>query len=163
MTNKKVTYPKPMSFGAIVFWTGLFAGVFWSLIGVIADLLGFTDIPVRVLIESWNVGDWKKDWIGTLISIILIGVLSIGAAFIYSSTLKRLKGIWTGIVYGVILFLLVFFVLNPFFPGIAPIDKLSRNTIITSICLYIDYGIFIGYTISYEYTIKKAANEEPAT
>jgi hypothetical protein len=161
--QKKPKYPQPMSIPAAVFWTGFFGGVFWSTMGFFAYYFHFTKIHPNVVLVSWVVGDWKRGWQGTIISIIIIGFLSVGAAFIYYAFLKRFNGIWPGILYGFVIFLVVFFVFNPFLPSMGPVNKLNTNTIITSICLYIIYGLFIGYSISYEYSTRKMAKEEQAT
>jgi hypothetical protein len=161
--EKKSHYPKSMSIITLVFWTGLFGGMFWSAIGYLAYWFSFTEIHPNVILEPWAVGDWKKEWLGTVISIILIGIFSVGAAFLYYAVLKRFNGIWPGIGYGIVIFLLVFFVLNPLFPGIGPFTELSRDTIITSLCLYIIYGLFVGYSISYEYQNQRLVLEETDT
>jgi hypothetical protein len=161
--QKKINYPKPMSFLALVFWTGLFGGVFWGTIGYLAYIFSFTEIRPNVILEPWALGYWRNDWLGTVISLILIGMFSVVAAFVYYAALKSLKGIWVGLGYGLILFLLVFFVLNPLFPGIKPFLDLSRDTIITSICLYMLYGMFIGYSINYEYQNNNAQGKEATT
>ncbi|MBT2698287.1 hypothetical protein J7E79_12790 [Bacillus sp. ISL-40] len=149
--KKLGNYPKPMSFSVMVFWTGLFGGLFWGLIGCIASYLSFTEIRPNVILEPWALGHWKYEWLGTVISIILIGICSVVAAFIYYAVLRKFTGFWFGLGYGIVLFLVVFFILNPLFPGIKPFFDLKRDTIITSICIYIVYGIFIGYSINYEY------------
>jgi uncharacterized membrane protein YagU involved in acid resistance len=161
--QKETNYPRPMSFSVMVFWIGLFGGVFWGFIGYLAYIFNFTEIRPNVILEPWALGYWKNEWLGTMISIILIGIFSIVAAFIYYAFLKRFKGMWFGFGYGIVLFLLVFFVLNPLFPGMKSFFDLSRDTIITSICLYIVYGIFIGYSINYEYQINNAQEKEAAT
>lgn len=161
--QESVNYPKPMSFLAMVFWTGLFGGIFWGTVGFFAYYFNFTEIRPNVILEPWALGDWKKGWLGTVISIILLGVFSVVAAFIYYAGLKKFKGFWFGIGYGIVLFLLVFFILNPLFPGIKPFNDLNRDTIITSICLYILYGIFIGYSINYEYQINNVQEKEAST
>ncbi|MDR6998710.1 YqhR family membrane protein [Neobacillus niacini] len=149
--RKEKTYPKPMSFPVMVFWTGLIGGLFWSTIGWLAYYFSFTEIRPNVILEPWAFGSWKYGWIGTLISIILLGVISVVAAFIYYAALRKFTGFWVGLGYGIVLFLLVFFVLNPLFPSIDPLVDLNRDTLISSVCLYIVYGIFIGYSINYEY------------
>lgn len=141
---------KPMSFISMVIITGLFGGILWSAIGLLAYLFSFTEVHPRVILEPWTIGEWKKGWLGTVISLAIIGVISIGVAFVYYAVLKKFKSIWIGIGYGAALFLLVFIVLNPIFPSIKPFGELGRNTIITTVCLYILYGVFIGYSISYE-------------
>jgi Conserved membrane protein YqhR len=161
--QKKTDYPKSMPFLAMVFWTGLFGGLFWGTLGFFAYFLNFTEISPNVILEPWALGNWKHGWLGTLISIIIMGIFSVPAAFIYYAVLKRFKGIWVGLGFGIVLFLLVFFVLNPLFPGMKPFFDLSLDTIITSLCLYIVYGIFIGYSINYEYQNNKVEDKEAAT
>ena len=141
---------KPFSFIGTVVVTGLVGGIFWSAIAFLAYFLNFTEIHPNVIIEPWTIGKWKEGWLGTVFSILLMGGLAILAALLYYVSLRRFKGMWIGIVYGIVLFLLVFFVLNPIFPGINPFVELKRNTIVTSICLYILFGVFVGYSISYE-------------
>ncbi|HEY2421024.1 MAG TPA: YqhR family membrane protein [Neobacillus sp.] len=162
-TEEKAEYPKPMSFLTLVFWTGLFGGIFWGTIGYFAYLFSFSEIRPNVILEPWALGYWKNESLGTVISIILLGVFSIVAAFIYYAILKKFKGIWIGLGYGLVLFFLVFFVLNPLFPGIKPFANLSRDTIITSICLYMVYGLFIGYSINYEYQNNIEQKKETST
>lgn len=146
---------KPMSFMSMVVITGLFGGVFWSSIGLLAHYFSFTTIHPRVILEPWAIGDWKDGWLGTLISLGIIGLISIGVAFLYYILLRKLKSIWVGAAFGLALFALVLFVLNPIFPGIEPLRDLGRNTLITSGCLYLLYGVFIGFSISYEETEQK--------
>ncbi|EIJ78831.1 hypothetical protein PB1_14774 [Bacillus methanolicus PB1] len=141
---------KPMSFIAMVVWTGLIGGILMSSIAYLAYVFNFTEIHPNVILDPWVNGNWKKGWLGTVISIILIGIVSIGAALIYYAALRKFKSIWAGAVYGIILFLLVFFVLNPIFPGISSFGELKRDTVITSVCFYILFGVFVGYSISYE-------------
>lgn len=158
-------HEKPMSLMAMTVITGLFGGIFWSSIGYLAYVFNFTEIRPNVILEPWTIGTWKEEWLGTVVSIVLIGLLSIGAALIYYFTLKKFTRLYIGIGYGLVLFLLVFFVLNPIFPGIEPFTKLERNTIVTSICLYILFGVFVGYSISYEACeiskMKDAKQKEP--
>lgn len=157
---------KPLSFMAMVVTIGFVGGVFWSSLAYLAYVLNFTEIRPSVIIEPWTIGAWKEEWLGTVISIILLGVVSIGVAILYYVTLRKFGSMWVGIGYGIALFLLVFFVLNPIFPGIQPFNDLKKMTVITSICFYILYGVFIGYSISYEESeirnSEKKENEVPS-
>jgi len=148
--DKKQQHEKPMSFIALVIWTGMVGGILWSAIGHLAYYLNFTEIPIYILLEPWALGGWKRGWLGTVISIIVLGFLSTGAAFAYYLALRKFKKIYIGIGFGLALFAFVFIVLNPIFPSMDPFLKLSRDTLITSACLYVLYGVFVGYTISYE-------------
>lgn len=154
---------KPMSFMMMTVLTGLIGGILWSGVGYLTHVFNFTEIPANTILEPWTIGEWKDGWLGIMISILLMGVISIVAALIYYAVLKRFNSIWIGIGYGIVLFLLVFLVLNPIFPGIPPFGELKRNTIITSLCLYILYGVFVGYSISYENSeIKKQKQKAEA-
>lgn len=141
---------EPMSFIAMVIITGLFGGIFWSGLAYFAYLFHFTEIRPNIILEPWLIGNWKNGWLGTVISIIFIGLFSIVASLIYFFILRKFKSQWIGALYGILLFIIVFFVLNPIFPGMEPFGRLSRTTIVTSICFYILYGTFIGYSISFE-------------
>lgn len=151
---------KPMSFISMVIITGLVGGVFWSSLALLAYAINLTDIRPNIILEPWAIGDWKKGWIGTVFSILAIGILSIGASLIYYALLRKLKSMWIGIAYGILLFVLVFYVLNPIFPGIKPFWDLSRNTLVTSACFYILFGVFVGYSISFEESERKAREQD---
>jgi hypothetical protein len=160
---QKKNYPKPMSFVTMVFWTGLFGGIFWGLIGLLAYYFNFTEIRPNVILEPWALGNWKNEWLGTVISLVLLGILSVAMAFAYYLALKKFNGILFGLGFGIVLFLIVFVVLNPIFPSIKPFLKLGINTFVTTICLYLIYGLFIGYSINYEYQNNKFEEEETAS
>ena len=157
--NGKEQVSANAGFGKQILLTGLWGGLFWSFIGQIGYYFHFTKIPPRVILEPWALGPWKNQWTGTVISIILLAVLSIGIAFIYAAALKKAGGLLSGIGYGIFLFLLVFLLLNPMFPGISPYRDLDRNTLVTSICLFVLYGVFIGYSISWEYKNEQSEGE----
>ena len=147
-------HAKPLSPIMTSIITGFFGGVFWGAVGLMAYYFNFTKIRPNNILEPWAVGDWKTSWIGTVISLLLIGVLGIVAALLYYFTLKKFQNIWVSFGYGIVLFAIVFFLLNPLFPNLDPITELDRNTIITMLCLYVLFGVFVGYSISYEYNEK---------
>ena len=157
---------RPMSFIALVIWTGMFGGIFWSLFGYIGYVFNFTEIRPNIILEPWAIGSWKYGWLGTVISIMAIGFFSTIAAFGYYLVLRKFKTIYIGMGFGIALFICVFLILNPIFPSMAPFLELKRDTLITSACLYILYGVFVGYTISYEESeiqLKKWKDSKPAT
>jgi len=139
-----------MSFIALVIWTGMIGGIFWAGLGYIAYLFDFVEFSPSIILEPWAIGEWKKGWLGTVISLILIGFISTLVAFGYYLVLRKFKSIYISIAFGIVIFFCVYIILNPIFPSMAPFLKLKMDTIITSVCLYILYGVFVGYTISYE-------------
>lgn len=142
---------KPMSLMMVTISTGFVGGVFWSLLGYLAYTFHFTELKPTMILDPWTVGEWKGGWIGVVLSLLIMGLIGISAALIYYFTLKNAQSIWISALYGFILFLIVFFLLNPLFPSLNPVNELKRDTIITTVCLYILFGVFVGYSISYEY------------
>ncbi|MDQ7723686.1 hypothetical protein FPQ02_03055 [Bacillus halotolerans] len=141
----------PVPMGGRVAATGFCGGVLWSFVGYIAYLFHFSEISPNMILQPFVLGEWKKHGLGTIISIIVIGIISIGGAFLYYLLLKRLKTMWPGMLYGLLLWLLVFFVFNPIFQDVRAVTELKSDTIITTICIYLLYGLFVGYSISFEY------------
>jgi preprotein translocase subunit SecG len=141
---------QPMALWMKAAITGFVGGVFWSLLGYLAHFFHFTELSPNMILLPWNIGDWKYGKTGNYLAIFLIGVLSIAVALLYYVLLRKIKSMWAGVGYGIALWVIVFYVLNPFLPGLRSVSQLERNTVITTICLYILYGLFIGYSISFE-------------
>ncbi len=129
---------------------GLFGGVFWSLLSYFTYVFNFTELSPNLILKPWILGDWKNRVLGQFIGIFVIGIISIGVALLYYALLKKFQSIWVGAGFGIALWLLVFYVFNPIFPDIKTVAELERNTVITTLCFYILYGVFIGYSISFE-------------
>lgn len=132
--------------------TGLIGGLFWSMIGMISFYFNFVEIPIRAyVLNPWTRADWTTGWIGHIVSILLVAILSMGVAIIYYGILRKRNTMWVGVWFGIVLWLIVFLLLNPLFSNIPSFDELTYDTIVTSLALYILYGVFIGYSISFDY------------
>ncbi|WP_328588704.1 MULTISPECIES: YqhR family membrane protein [Bacillaceae] len=149
-----------MSFNSTVALIGFFGGLIWSVLGYIAFYLNFTRVGPALALMPWALGDWKNGWMGQLVGIGFIAVVSIAVAFIYRMIFAKVNKPWPGIIYGLVLWILIFGLFNPMFPGLKPLTQLDLNTIITNICLYVVYGLFIGYSISYEYNERQVQEGE---
>ncbi|MDA3131123.1 YqhR family membrane protein [Aliibacillus thermotolerans] len=130
---------------------GFFGGFIWSMVGYALFYLNFTSVGPALALDPWALPDWKKTYIGHLVGIIFLSILSIGVAFLYRYTLQKLSSIWPGVIFGVVLWGIVFYFFHPIFPSLKPVTELDADTIITTLSLYILYGVFIGYSISFEY------------
>jgi hypothetical protein len=108
---------RPMSLLMKAVITGFVGGVFWSLLGYLAYFFHFTEISPNMILIPWVIGDWKYGKLGNYIAIFLIGLLSILVALIYYVALKQIRGMWGGILYGVVLWIIVFYGLNPLLPN----------------------------------------------
>lgn len=142
---------QPLTFTSKVVTIGIVGGVFWSLIGYLTYLFKFTKVPPSLILSPWALGEWKNEQLGQWIGILAIGLVSILVAFLYKVTLVKINNMLAGIGYGVVLWVIVFYLLNPMFPELPSIMKLDKNSLITTLCLYLLYGVFIGYSISFEY------------
>ncbi|QWC21637.1 hypothetical protein KJK41_15075 [Bacillus haikouensis] len=141
---------KPMSFIGMVMLTGFIGGLIWSSIAYLCYYFSFTKLEPNIIFEPWAVGDWRERWIGIILSILAYGIISIGVALVYYGALRKFKSMWVGAGYGIVLFFTVFLLLRPLFPSIKSFAAIDYHTLITSLCIYILYGVFIGYSISYE-------------
>lgn len=132
--------------------TGFIGGLIWSMFGRLMAYFNFTEVgPTSFMLRSWLDAKWTDDWLGDVIAIVMIGVLSIVVAIVYYGLLKKMGSMWVGALFGIVLWGIVFFVLQPIFPNIPPLEEFNKNTIICSLCLFLLYGTFIGYSISYDY------------
>ncbi|MTH52369.1 hypothetical protein GKZ89_03045 [Bacillus mangrovi] len=130
---------------------GFAGGLFWSAMGFIAFYFKLTEISPNMILQPVSAGGWKDGMWGSAASLLIISFLSIGAAFVYYALLKKFHSIWAGILYGIGLWAAVFFLAVPLFPVLKSAAELSSDTTVTVLCLYILYGTFIGYSISYDY------------
>lgn len=141
---------EPMSFFMKVMLTGFFGGIIWSLLGYFSYIFHFTTISPNIVLTPFALGDWKYEPLGQFVGVFIIGSIGVVVALLYYATLKNAKSIWVSIFYGVALWGVVFYLLNPMFPDLESVEKLDMNTNITNLCLYILFGVFVGYTISFD-------------
>ncbi|WP_025948972.1 YqhR family membrane protein [Geobacillus thermocatenulatus] len=141
---------RPMTLIQKTIIIGFVGGVFWSLIGYLSYFFHFSEISPNMILIPWVAEDWKYGKAGNYAAIVLIGIISIAAALLYYAFLRKIAGMWAGMVYGVVLWMVVFYLFNPLFPNVQPVADLETNTIVTTLCLYILYGVFVGYSISFE-------------
>lgn len=155
MTKSKVYGKKQaeeiMSFNTYVALVGFFGGLIWSIVGYIAFYLNFVNVGPALALMPWALADWKNGWVGQLVGIGFISVVSIAAAFLYRIFLAKFYYPWPGMIFGIAIWLGVFWLFNPMFPGLKSFLQLDINTLITTGCLYLIWGLFIGYSVSFEY------------
>ena len=143
---------QPMTFLGRSLLTGFIGGIFWSLIGLFMYYFNFAEIsPKFLLVTSWTKASWTNGWLGNLVTVILAGILSIVIAYVYLLLFKKINTMWMGVIYGVLLWVIIFYVAQPMFANIPTITSLHSHTIISTLSLFLLYGTFIGYSISYDY------------
>ncbi|MBB6454238.1 hypothetical protein HNQ94_002713 [Salirhabdus euzebyi] len=145
-------HKKPMSLFHKAILTGFVGGVFWSGLASLAYYFNFMEVShASFILRSFFNGTWTQGLLGEVISMVIVGVLSIGTALVYYLFFKKRGGMLPGILFGSVLWIAFMYFLNPMFEAVPLFSDLKMDTVITSICLYVLYGTFIGYSISYEY------------
>ena len=138
--------------------TGFMGGAFWSLVGILMYYFNFMEVSIKsVVLQSWTKAAWTDGWIGNIATIFLAGIFSIGVAIIYYLLFKKYNSMWAGFGFGVAIWFILFYLLYPLFSHIPPLNELSDKTIISSLSIFILYGAFIGYSISFDYNDNRVA------
>ncbi|BAM47292.1 YqhR family membrane protein [Amphibacillus xylanus] len=132
--------------------TGFFAGIIWPTLWAILNYFNFTELsPSSFVLELVFDAKWISRWYGQIISILFLSLMSILVAYIYYWLFRKLTGILPGIIYGVVLWLLLILISSSLFVHIPSLNEQNVNTIVTMLALFILYGVFVGYTISYDF------------
>lgn len=133
-------------------FTGFVGGFLFSLLGTIVYYFNFVEVsPKAMLLRSWLRVPWTDRWPGDVLSWFIAGALSSIAAFVYFAVLRKIGSMWAGVAYGAVLWAAVFFLAVPLLHNIPSIGELSIDSIVTSLSLYVLYGTFVGFSISYDY------------
>jgi hypothetical protein len=145
---------KPTRIGVYLFSLGFFGGLFSTVLAYIAHFFKFIPFGPGILLQAlpgYSTTGWMRGPIGHLIGIILISLLAVLGAYLYYKLMKRMNTIWAGLWYGFALWVVIFMGLNQIIPGVKKVGELGWNANITLVCIFLFYGIFVGYSISYEY------------
>ncbi|WP_416827188.1 YqhR family membrane protein [Ectobacillus polymachus] len=148
------------SFAGQIVKIGLFGGLFWGFVWYFFYIFSFTDIGPNYFLLPLAFGEWKKEWIGQLIGICIMSILSIGTAALFGSLFKRFQGILPGIVYGMVWWCMLFFGVSMFSPVIKHVWEFPKETIVTTVCIFIIYGVFIAYSVSFEASMQNLVSRK---
>ncbi|PGS48504.1 YqhR family membrane protein [Bacillus sp. AFS041924] len=135
---------------------GFFGGVFWSTVLLVLSYFDFTQIGPNFVLERIKLGKWANGNIENLISIFGLGIISIFVAFIFYFIGRRTRGVLPGIFFGMLIWVIVFVVLGKIAFDLKAIKDYSSDTTVTTICLFILYGTFIAYSVSFAFQEQKA-------
>ncbi|WP_213617816.1 YqhR family membrane protein [Paenibacillus sp. J22TS3] len=131
---------------------GFFAGLIWGGIHGVFYFMRFTKIIPGFLAEPFFKHAYLKTMPGYFIGWLFFIIFSILAALIYTMFLRKLKGPWPGLVYGALWWAVLFLLAGPALHMTPPFRQLNFNTHFSEFCLYLLWGLFIGYTAAMEYT-----------
>lgn len=138
---------------------GFFAGLIWGSIRWICYQIKFTTELPSFVADPFFQSAFLKSWWGILVGLASYIILSIIAAVLYKVIVGRLRGPWPGIGYGLVWWILIFVIAGPLLGITENITKAGWNTFWTELCIFLLWGVFIGYSIVFEFTDE--ATREP--
>jgi len=153
--KNKINFQKKLFIRSI--FTGFFGGILFYL--AMLFLLAFNFVDKQFFPEILLTKGFMKQLMNFLIIIILSSI----HATIYHLIFKKILNLWFSVSYGIVLFLLLFSI-NLFVEKL----KISINdstSLITLLSLFIFYGVFISYSISFDYyeTIQRTRINQSST
>ncbi len=133
--------------------TGFAAGLIWIGLAWFASFFHFVQVKPRINSVDW----FFRNWINITLEFIVFSCISIGLAWIYYYLLRKWSSILIGMAFGLFSFYLFGSMAFKKFFYFTFLLHTDKNTLITYMCLFILYGVFIGITLSYEEEQKKKA------
>ena len=138
---------------------GFYAGLIWGVVKYVFYYFKFTKVLTAFFLTTWYEKKTLESWGGQLSGFGGFIVFSIVAAIIYMLILQKRKGAWAGILYGFVWWAAVYVLIGPLTGTLSPIQKLDMNSILSDACIFVLWGVFIGYSIALEFTDER--NREP--
>lgn len=132
---------------------GFYGGLFTSFLAYLAYLINFVPFGPGVLLQLFSIrlSPGIEGMVGHMLSILLISLVSIGSSYLYFMLFRHLESIWIGVLYGLAWWAVIFFGLNSLIPGVQSVRQLGLTTNTVFLSLFILYGLFIGYSISFNH------------
>ncbi|WP_281172442.1 YqhR family membrane protein [Ectobacillus panaciterrae] len=149
--NKK----QPQAFMKKAAQIGLFGGLFWGAVWYFLHIFSFSNVGPNYFLMPFALGDWKKDVWGNVSGIAVMGILSIVIAMLYGALFKKFQGVIPGIIYGLFWWAVLFLGIGSLSPVLKNALEFQKETLITTICIFILYGVFIAYSVSFEASEEK--------
>lgn len=133
-------------------YIGFFAGLIWGGFKQLFYFLEFTKAPPAFMLEPWLKAEFIRGAAGQWTGLGVFILFSLAAACLYGLMLSRVRGPWPGIAYGFAWWIALFVAIGPY-AGMTPkLGKLDMNSMLTEACIFVLWGVFIGYSIALEFT-----------
>ncbi len=141
---------------------GFFAGLIWGAAQGLFYYLRFTSVVPGYLVEPFFKHQFLQTQGGYYLGLLFFILFSILATLIYVFAFRKLKGPVPGMVYGIVWWGLIFLVFGPMLQMTSPLRELSFNTGFSEFCLFLLWGMFIGYTTAEEFTNERTREPKQA-
>ncbi|WP_165971969.1 YqhR family membrane protein [Paenibacillus piri] len=129
---------------------GFFAGLFWGAVKIIEHYFHFTSLVPGFLVEPFFKRSFLLTWEGYLVGWAFFILFSMAATLLYTALFAKAVGPWVGVGFGMGVWALIFLLIGPVTGMMNWIAYLDWNTILTEACLFMLWGLFIGYSIAFE-------------
>lgn len=131
--------------------TGFFGGIIWGILYLIMFLFNMVEIDHLSILNKWLKADWIDKWYSHLLFLFILSILSMIIALVYFYTLKNRKSWVVGAIFGLAVLFVMYYILPMLTTGFNPFLQYEKETHVAITCLFILYGVFVGYSISYDY------------
>jgi uncharacterized membrane protein YagU involved in acid resistance len=142
--------------------TGFYAGVIWGGFRWLLYTVKFTGVLPGFMADPFFRKTFMVTGWGHSIGLLLFIVFSMLASLLYKLILGHVKGPWAGLVYGFLWWGVLFLGAGPLLGMTRPVQELGWNTLIAECCVFTVWGLFIGYTIAFEFTDEASREPDPA-
>ncbi|MNW36801.1 hypothetical protein D3C74_138200 [compost metagenome] len=143
--------------------TGFFAGVIWGCVRWLTHYMHFTRVEPGFLAEPFFRHSFIVSGAGQITGLLFFIAFSVLASLLYALTMKTLKGPYPGMIYGVVWWAILFVLAGPKLGMMSPVNRSTWDSIFTDFCLMLIWGLFIGYTISVEFTDDRVRDTDKPT
>lgn len=149
----------------LLLWKAITIGICGGIIGSAFFLFMFTfnmiEVDPFLLLQLlFTDSPWLSKWYAYFILIIAYVILSMLIAIVYYIFLKRKNSWLIGACYGVFLWVIVYWILPLTVKGFNSFIHFEAQSHIAMLSLLLLYGVFIGYSISYDYKALKIEREK---
>jgi len=145
------------------FWyaiqVGIFAAVIWGAVRWGVYSFRFTQVQPGFLLKPFVDDDSLSGTMGFIWGALTFLVLSILVSLLYAFALYKLRGPWPGIAYGILWFALLYLLYGMLTGAVPPFGKISWDSLWTDFSIFVLWGTFIGYSISFEFTDERQRNK----
>ncbi|HZW67336.1 MAG TPA: YqhR family membrane protein [Pseudogracilibacillus sp.] len=129
---------------------GFFGGILLAKLQLVFYYFNISKVNYEKILALFYIdGQWIEKWYGALLFIFIMGGLSILVAFVYYIICRRVKGWLMGALFGLALWVIFGSLIPTLLYEIKWTSFYKSNTNVLQVCAFLLYGIFIGYSISY--------------
>jgi uncharacterized membrane protein YagU involved in acid resistance len=108
------------------------------------------------MVEAFFKKSFLASWQGYMLGWVVFICFSIVASLLYAWLLVKVVGPWMGLGYGFTWWAAIFLLIGPVTGMMNWIAYLDWNTILSEACLFLLWGLFIGYSIGFEFNNERA-------